>query len=68
MKSTDAQELGEKGCLYSISPMASKDYAASAAIARGRFTQAGLRPGHPRLSCLDSARTWMPGTRPGKTI
>src|SRR6267142_3906222 len=22
---------------------------------------AGLRPGHPRLSCLDAAKTWMPG-------
>src|SRR6266851_1904431 len=29
---------------------------------------AGLRPGHPRLSCLLSeARTWIPGTRPGMT-
>src|SRR5258708_37667122 len=26
---------------------------------------AGLRPGHPRLSCIDSARTWMPGTKAG---
>jgi len=25
------------------------------------------RPGHPRLSCLSPARTWMPGTRPGMT-
>jgi hypothetical protein len=24
-------------------------------------------PGHLRLSCLDKARTWMPGTRPGMT-
>src|SRR5258705_6868820 len=22
---------------------------------------AGLRPGHPRLSCLDAPKTWMPG-------
>jgi hypothetical protein len=22
---------------------------------------AGLRPGHPRLSCLNAAKTWMPG-------
>src|SRR6202171_380386 len=22
---------------------------------------AGLRPGHPRLSCLDAAKTWVPG-------
>src|SRR5882757_8235174 len=28
---------------------------------------AGLRPGHPRLSCSDEARTWMPGTSPGMT-
>jgi hypothetical protein len=28
---------------------------------------AGLRPGHPRLSCLDAAKTWMPGRRPGMT-
>src|SRR5688500_7757138 len=25
-------------------------------------------PGHPRLSCLAEAKTWMPGTRPGMTI
>jgi hypothetical protein len=25
------------------------------------------RPGHPRLSCLDSAKTWMPGTPSAKT-
>jgi hypothetical protein len=25
------------------------------------------RPGHPRLSCLGVAKTWMPGTRPGMT-
>src|SRR6266849_7297961 len=24
-------------------------------------------PGHPRLSCLVAAKTWMPGTRPGMT-
>ena len=24
-------------------------------------------PGHPRLSCLAEARTWMPGTSPGMT-
>src|SRR5258706_5662383 len=24
-------------------------------------------PGHPRLSCLSAAKTWMPGTRPGMT-
>jgi hypothetical protein len=28
---------------------------------------ARLRPGHPRLSCLSEARTWMPGTSPGMT-
>src|ERR1700688_1796712 len=28
---------------------------------------AGLRPGHPRLSCSYEAKTWMPGTRPGMT-
>jgi hypothetical protein len=28
---------------------------------------AGLRPGHPRLSCLDAAKTWMPGKSPGMT-
>jgi hypothetical protein len=25
------------------------------------FVMAGLRPGHPRLSCPGSAKTWMPG-------
>src|SRR5258706_5681331 len=29
---------------------------------------AGRRPGHPRLSSLSAAKTWMPGTRPGMTI
>src|SRR5260370_7080932 len=24
-------------------------------------------PGHPRLSCCQTAKTWMPGTRPGMT-
>src|SRR5580765_6342675 len=24
-------------------------------------------PGYPRPSCLNEARTWMPGTRPGMT-
>ena len=28
---------------------------------------ARLCPGHPRLSCLIDAKTWMPGTRPGMT-
>src|SRR3954468_24089139 len=28
---------------------------------------AGLRPGHPRLWCIDAGKTWMPGTRPGMT-
>jgi len=28
---------------------------------------AGLRPGHPRLSCSSEAKTWMPGTGPGMT-
>jgi hypothetical protein len=28
---------------------------------------AGLRPGHPRLSCFGAVKTWMPGTRPGMT-
>ena len=31
------------------------------------FVMAGLRPGHPRLSCLSSAKTWMPATSPGTT-
>jgi len=31
------------------------------------FVMAGLRPGHPRLSCSSEAKTWMPGTRPGMT-
>jgi hypothetical protein len=31
------------------------------------FVMAGLRPGHPRLSCLTAVKTWMPGTRPGMT-
>jgi hypothetical protein len=31
------------------------------------IVMAGLRPGHPRLSCLIEAKTWMPGTRPGMT-
>jgi hypothetical protein len=31
------------------------------------FVMAGLRPGHPRLSCLSSVKTWMPGTSPGTT-
>ena len=31
------------------------------------FVMAGLRPGHPRLSRLSSAKTWMPGTSPGTT-
>jgi hypothetical protein len=26
-----------------------------------------VRPGHPRLSCRASVKTWMPGTRPGMT-
>jgi hypothetical protein len=25
------------------------------------LVMAGLRPGHPRLSCLSAAKTWMPG-------
>jgi len=29
---------------------------------------ARLCPGHPRLSCGDTVRTWMPGTSPGMTI
>jgi hypothetical protein len=28
---------------------------------------AGRCPGHPRLSCLEPDKTWMPGTRPGMT-
>src|SRR4051794_23091687 len=28
---------------------------------------AGLRPGHPRLACFMTVKTWMPGTRPGMT-
>src|SRR5258708_39683143 len=36
----------------------------------GKKREARLRarcPGHPRLSCLSAAKTWMPGTRPGMT-
>jgi hypothetical protein len=25
------------------------------------FVMAGLRPGHPRLSCVSEEKTWMPG-------
>jgi hypothetical protein len=25
----------------------------------------GLRTGHPRLSCLERGKTWMPGTKAG---
>jgi len=35
----------------------------------GHKREARLRvgcPGHPRLSCFVEARTWMPGTRPGR--
>src|SRR5665213_3421871 len=28
---------------------------------------AGRRPGHPRLSCCNLVKTWMPGTSPGMT-
>src|SRR5882672_4624239 len=28
---------------------------------------ARLCPGHPRLSCCKTVKTWMPGTRPGMT-
>jgi ribosome-binding protein aMBF1 (putative translation factor) len=28
---------------------------------------AGLRPGHPRLWCIDAGKTWMPGTGAGMT-
>jgi len=31
------------------------------------FVMAGLRPGHPRLSCCHAGKAWMPGTRPGMT-
>jgi hypothetical protein len=31
------------------------------------IVMAGHRPGHPRLSCLREAKTWMPGTRPRMT-
>src|SRR5712671_569360 len=31
------------------------------------FVMAGLRPGHPRLSCCHAVKTWMPGTSPGMT-
>src|ERR1700692_416754 len=31
------------------------------------FVMAGLRPGHPRLCCLNAVKTWMPGTRAGVT-
>jgi hypothetical protein len=26
---------------------------------------AGLRPGHPRLSCFSAFKTWMPGNEAG---
>jgi hypothetical protein len=32
-----------------------------------KFVMAGLRPGHPRLSCFSAAKTWMPGTGPDMT-
>src|SRR5436305_14939191 len=32
-----------------------------------RSVMAGLRPGHPRLSCFSALKTWMPGTSPGMT-
>src|ERR1700688_2359006 len=32
-----------------------------------RCRHGGACPGHPRLSCLTEAKTWMPGTRPGMT-
>jgi hypothetical protein len=32
-----------------------------------RFRHGRACPGHPRLSCLTEAKTWMPGTRPGMT-
>src|SRR5438132_5305482 len=28
---------------------------------------AGARPGHPRLCCGETAKTWTPGSRPGMT-
>jgi hypothetical protein len=31
------------------------------------FRHGRARPGHPRLSSLVAAKTWMPGTRPGMT-
>jgi hypothetical protein len=31
------------------------------------FVMAGLRPGHPRVSCCHAVKTWMPGTSPGMT-
>ena len=27
----------------------------------------GLVPGHPRLTRVDTSKTWMPGTSPGMT-
>jgi hypothetical protein len=33
-----------------------------------RFRHGRACPGHPRLSCLSAAKTWMPGTSPGMTI
>jgi hypothetical protein len=27
-----------------------------------------LCPGHPRLLCNGTSKTWMPGTRPGMTV
>jgi YggT family protein len=32
-----------------------------------RAVMAGRSPGHPRLSSVADAKTWMPGTRPGMT-
>src|SRR3954447_16975333 len=40
-------------------------------VMAGDKREARLRarcPGHPRLSCGDKARTWMPGTSPGTTV
>jgi hypothetical protein len=37
------------------------------ALNHSNSVMAGLRPGHPRLSCSREAKTWMPGTRAGMT-
>src|SRR5258708_2840609 len=42
-------------------------YQGESASARPAFRHGRACPGHPRLSCLLEAKTWMPGTSPGMT-